>query len=99
MRLSSEQMHIIKQTVALNLGDGAQVRLFGSRLDDAAKGGDVDLHISLAQPIAEPVWATAQLAARLERELGGRKVDVRLWSRDEKMLPIDQAALSTGVAF
>lgn len=99
MRLSSEHLRIIKQAVAVSLGDGAQVRLFGSRLDDAAKGGDVDLHISLTRPIASPVWAAAQLASRLERELGGRRVDVRLWGCNEPMLPIDQAALREGVVF
>jgi predicted nucleotidyltransferase len=99
MRLSSEQIHIIKRAVAVSLGNDAEVRLFGSRLNDDAKGGDVDLHISLTRPIASPVWAAAQLASRLERELDGRRVDVRLWGCNEPMLPIDQVALREGVAF
>ena len=40
---------------------------------------------------------TARLAALLERQLGGRKVDIRLWSEGQPLLPIDQVALSQGI--
>jgi predicted nucleotidyltransferase len=98
MRLNHDQIQIIKQTVELSLGKDASVRLFGSRLDDKAKGGDVDLHISLARPVASTVVATSQLAARLERKLDGRKVDVRLWTPDQEMMPVDLVALRTGIS-
>ncbi|HRK37146.1 MAG TPA: nucleotidyltransferase domain-containing protein [Burkholderiaceae bacterium] len=95
MRLTVGQVHIIKQTVQDSFGLDAQVRLFGSRIDDAANGGDVDLHVTLRQPVG--VWAVAQLASRLERGLHGRKVDVRVWAEGQPLLPIDHVALARGV--
>jgi predicted nucleotidyltransferase len=50
MRLTTRQIDTIKRTAQAVLGDGAQVTLFGSRVDDSAKGGDVDLYIEIPQP-------------------------------------------------
>ncbi len=50
MRLTTRQIDTIKKTAQALLGDGAQVTLFGSRVDDSAKGGDVDLYIEIPQP-------------------------------------------------
>ena len=97
MRLTSEAIAIIVKTVKTRLGDEAQVRLFGSRLDDSAKGGDIDLHVSISKPLADWVWESAQLAAKLERLLDGRKVDVRLIDASQEALPIDRIAMQEGV--
>jgi predicted nucleotidyltransferase len=43
MRLSSDQTQVILRCVRQHFGDKARVMLFGSRLDDAVRGGDVDL--------------------------------------------------------
>ena len=45
MRLTPAQIDIIKTTAQTVLGDGARVTLFGSRVNDQAKGGDVDLYV------------------------------------------------------
>ena len=79
MRLQPAARQAIARTVAQVLGNDAQVRLFGSRLDDAARGGDVDLHISLVKAPPNPAWDCAKLSVALQRQLDGRKVDVRLW--------------------
>ena len=47
MRLSSSQIEMIRHTAHLVLGDCARVTLFGSRVNDQAKGGDVDLMIEV----------------------------------------------------
>ena len=50
MRLTPAQIDTIQSTVHAVMGEGAQVTLFGSRVDDQQKGGDVDLYVEIAQP-------------------------------------------------
>ena len=45
MRLNDEQIDSIHACVAEHLGASARLWLFGSRLDDSSKGGDVDLYV------------------------------------------------------
>ena len=52
MRLSPAQTRLIMQCVRQQLGPDAHVMLFGSRLDDAARGGDVDLLVESEAPVA-----------------------------------------------
>jgi hypothetical protein len=47
MRLDPKTLEIIKSEVADQLGPEAIIRLFGSRVDDNLKGGDIDLYIEL----------------------------------------------------
>jgi predicted nucleotidyltransferase len=49
MRLTPAQIDTIKSTAQAVLGEGAQVWLYGSRLDDQRKGGDIDLLIESSQ--------------------------------------------------
>jgi predicted nucleotidyltransferase len=78
MRLDPAAIATIKREVADTLGADARVRLFGSRLDDTRKGGDVDLLVELDRPIDRAVLTASTLEARLILALGGRKVDVVL---------------------
>lgn len=96
MRLSPEQIRLIGQTVAEIAGVDATVRLFGSRLDDTARGGDIDLMLELPRAVEHPAQLAARVAARLERALGGRRVDVVLSAPNLQVLPIHQVARSTG---
>ena len=50
MRLTPAQIDTIQSTVHAVLGEGAQVTLFGSRVNDQQKGGDVDLYVEIVQP-------------------------------------------------
>jgi predicted nucleotidyltransferase len=45
MRLSDFQRQIILESAAHHFGQETQVWLFGSRVNDEAKGGDIDLYI------------------------------------------------------
>jgi hypothetical protein len=45
MRLTPAQIDTIKSTAQAVLGEGAQVWLYGSRLDDQRKGGDLDIQL------------------------------------------------------
>ena len=52
MRLTPPQIDAIIQTVSRLTGGTAEVFLFGSRLDDRARGGDIDLLILTRTPLA-----------------------------------------------
>ncbi len=57
-------------------GPGARVRLFGSRLDDAGRGGDMDLLVEVDEVLPDRVLRAAEMEGRLMLALGERKIDV-----------------------
>ena len=97
MRLTAEQRHIISRIVTEELGPEAHVKLFGSRLDDEARGGDIDLLIELHQDFEHPARLSARLSVKLMRALDGRKVDVVLSAPNLETLPIHRIAREQGV--
>lgn len=96
MRLTPAQIALIKSAATGLAGPEAHVRLFGSRLDDKARGGDVDLLLELPHPVDHPALLAARLAARISRALGGRKVDVLLRAPNLQPRPIHEIALREG---
>ena len=97
MRLPDAMRTFIRQAVTDLAGPDCQVRLFGSRLNDDAKGGDVDLLLELPHTPPNPAVLTAQVAGRISRAMQGRKVDVLLIAPGLKRLPIHDVAQSEGV--
>jgi predicted nucleotidyltransferase len=97
MRVTLEQIAAIRHNTALLAGGDARVWLFGSRVHDEARGGDVDLLVELDAPVAEPAQLAAQLAAKVSRAMYGRKVDVLIKAPNLKLLPIHTVALAEGV--
>lgn len=97
MRLTTEQANTIRCIAREEAGADSVVRLFGSRLDDAARGGDIDLLLETSHPIDNPALLSARIAARLMRALGGRHVDVLLSAPNLETLPIHTIAVSEGV--
>lgn len=76
MRLTSYQQATIKKMVAEVFGAEVSVHLFGSRVLDEAKGGDIDLLIVSPNVVVERVKKIARLVAKLQLILGERKFDV-----------------------
>lgn len=68
MRLTKQQTEAIIQTVTRLAGMGAAVYLFGSRLNDQAKGGDIDLFIESDTQLS--LIQRAQIKMKLESQLG-----------------------------
>jgi predicted nucleotidyltransferase len=95
--LSHEYIEPLKRMAAEMAGPTARLRLFGSRLDDAARGGDVDLLLELAEPVAEPALLVARFAARASRLMQGRKVDVVLSAPNLRRQAIHEQAARSGV--
>jgi predicted nucleotidyltransferase len=48
MRLSNLEIDTIKKEISLHL-EGAEIYLFGSRLDNSKKGGDIDILVKVSQ--------------------------------------------------
>jgi predicted nucleotidyltransferase len=98
MRLTPAQIDAIKSTATAVLGEGAQVTLFGSRVNDTAKGGDVDLMIEVLQDLADPAVMSARIASKVSLAMHGRRVDVLLKAPNLLEQPIHRIAAHQGVA-
>lgn len=96
MRLTDRQIQAIRQLTLHVAGERARVRVFGSRIDDNARGGDVDLMLEVDDPVDNPALMVAQLSARISRLMQGRKVDVLLSAPNLRRLPIHDIALKEG---
>jgi len=73
MKLSNDSMLTIKQAVTLIFGKDAKVYLFGSRVDDAKKGGDIDLYIETVS--LEAVFdKKLSLLSELRKRLGDQSL-------------------------
>ena len=97
MRLTDQQQKVIRTIAADVIGPGAQLWLFGSRADDAQKGGDVDLYVEVDHPLPDRVELAVRLAARVERGLSGLPVDVVLKDTLCAAQPVHDLAKRTGV--
>ena len=97
MRLSTEQIANIRLLTSQLAGASARVWLFGSRVRDDARGGDVDLMLEVDSPVLEPAQLSASLAARVSRTMFGRRVDVLIKAPNLLHLPIHDVALAQGV--
>ena len=59
MRLTDDQIQAIRQSAQQIGGEQSHVRVFGSRLDDSARGGDLDLVLELPAPVDNPALMAA----------------------------------------
>lgn len=96
MRLTDDQTEAIRQAARKVAGGNCRVRVFGSRLDDAAHGGDIDLMLELPERVDHPALMSAQMAAQVSRVMYGRKVDVLLSAPNLMRLPIHDVAFKEG---
>lgn len=98
MRLSERHRQAVLGVVAETCGPDARVRLFGSRVDDTRRGGDVDLLVELPYDPDDVHALERQLYVRLLRALDGRPVDVLVVGPHTLRLPVHEEALREGVA-
>ncbi len=97
MRLTPSQEQIIKSTVDRVLGAESRVWLFGSRVDDALRGGDIDLLIETEAAFPNRAKMLCRLYGALIYALGDRKLDVLLKDARTRDAPIFNIAKRTGV--
>jgi predicted nucleotidyltransferase len=97
MRLTDAETRAIKETARRRFGDGCVVRLFGSRVDDALKGGDIDLHIAPERPEQAALANEIAFLVELKDIIGEQRIDVVVQTPGAPPRPIDRLAAKEGV--
>ncbi|WP_353661173.1 nucleotidyltransferase domain-containing protein [Hydrogenimonas sp. SS33] len=95
MRLKTWEVEAIKACLAESFGPAAKVFLFGSRTDDAKRGGDIDLYV-VAEPLPEN-WRDMRSAfwICLQERLGEQKIDIVVARNPDD--PIERIAQRDGI--
>ncbi|RLA80673.1 MAG: nucleotidyltransferase domain-containing protein [Epsilonproteobacteria bacterium] len=93
MRLNKNYIKVIKKSFleVFNQGD---IYLFGSRVDDTKKGGDIDLYLVIENKI-NIFKNKIKFLAKIKRELGEQKIDV-IFNLDSNRL-IEKEAQQWGI--
>ncbi len=93
MRLQKQEIHTILQVARNIYGEKVKVYLFGSRLDNTKRGGDIDLLIRTDEE-KKGVLARIRMIAQLKFLLGDQKIDI---IGDHENSIVAQEALQKGV--
>ena len=98
MRITEQQRSILKRILLKYFGAASLLQLFGSRADDASKGGDIDIYIEpeIIQPDAV-VEAKLCALVELHKLLGDQKIDLVINRKVGKELPIYEIAKQSGI--
>ena len=96
MRLTPKEQKAITETFSEIFPSG-DIYLFGSRVDDTKRGGDIDLYIVLEKKMALSTLFDKNIdfLVELKGKIGEQKIDV-LISKDKNRL-IEQEALKNGI--
>ena len=93
MRLSKRYVEVIKKYFFEFFGNG-EIYLFGSRVDDTKKGGDIDLYLILKEH-SNLFEKKIKFLSRIKKELGEQKVDI-VFNIDSSRL-IEKEAVKWGI--
>ncbi|BCD61379.1 hypothetical protein NitYY0826_C0219 [Nitratiruptor sp. YY08-26] len=95
VRLSNQEIQIIKEQTKKIFGKNAKVYIFGSRADLSKKGGDIDIFIETSYKAS--LKDELQFLVALEKKGIERKVDLIVKTPYKKEKKIFQTAKETGV--
>ncbi|MCF7970362.1 MAG: nucleotidyltransferase domain-containing protein [Methylococcaceae bacterium] len=98
MRLTEQEKNTIIRQIKQTLSDQLDfdVWLFGSRVDDALKGGDVDLCLIIDEPIEKLFSIKLKLRPLIEEAID-LPVDLIMQSKGQKLKLVTQKAIQTGI--
>ena len=91
MRLTSNELETIRTSIN-GVDPEAEIYLFGSRLDDRARGGNIDLLV-LSQRI--DLMAKLDILARLHQTFGEQRIDLMI--EPDLARPFARIAVDSGV--
>ena len=94
MRLTNYEISSIKKAFKETFEDG-KIYLFGSRVDDSKRGGDIDLYIIPNKKYKDIKTRKIKFLVKLDEYIGEQKIDVVI-AKDKNRL-IEQEALQYGV--
>lgn len=94
MRLTTLEITVIQHSAKNIFGDAVKVYLFGSRVDDDKKGGDIDLYI-VPENKDNLYEKKIKFLSALDRALGEQKIDVVV-AQDQNR-PIEKQAIEKGI--
>lgn len=94
MRLSNPARQTIVRSTREVFGADARVSLFGSRTDDAQRGGDIDLLVDLPRPDPASAKKSLTLAALLQQRLGDQPIDILVV---DPTTPLHRIARQSGI--
>lgn len=97
MRLTLQQIELIKKTVDSVLNAQNNVWLFGSRVNDDKRGGDIDLFIETQLLCPNRADTICRLYGALVMALGEQKIDILLKDINTAEIPIFDIARQNGV--
>lgn len=97
MRLTPHEVEAIKDCARAHFGEGAVVRLFGSRVRDDLRGGDIDLHIIAEADDRVTSRQESSFLDALMRRIGEQRIDLIARRPREDFEAIDNVAALTGV--
>jgi len=80
MRLDNNIVQFLKSEFSQRIPD-ARLYLFGSRIDDNAKGGDIDLMIISQKRISQEILRAIRV--RFYQQFGWQKIDLVNFTQDE----------------
>ena len=96
MRLQPHEIEAIRAAVREVFGETATIRLFGSRVRDDLKGGDVDLFVEVQSGQAS-IANEQRLRDRIAPGIGDLRTDIMRHERGTALSPIERIALRDGV--
>ncbi len=96
MRLAPAVVSTLVDEARNVFGADVDVWLFGSRVDDNARGGDIDLYIE-TEDDGRLLDHRLDYLLRLSRILGERKIDLVIRPRTRPLSPIHRIARKTGI--
>lgn len=97
MRLTDQERTVLRDAVRSHFGAGVRPLVFGSRAQDDARGGDIDLYVEgVSLPADEIMRRKIAVLMELHERLGDRHIDVVVRRSGGPELPIHRQAEATG---